>query len=70
MLQTVEPNSEEVDGNTVRDLRRFGKRIAMSFDKDIWSVLHLMVAGWLHWKDASAKLGAKTDLAVFFFAAI
>ena len=42
----------------------------MGFDKDIWSVLHLMVAGWLQWKDAGAKLGAKTDLAVFFFAAI
>tara|TARA_B100000405_G_C16678547_1_gene408463 strand:+ start:526 stop:738 length:213 start_codon:yes stop_codon:yes gene_type:complete len=70
LLQTVEANSEEVDGPTVRDLGRFGKRIPMGFDKDIWSVLHLMVAGWLQWKDAGAKLGAKTDLAVFFFAAI
>jgi formamidopyrimidine-DNA glycosylase len=67
LLRTVEPRLESVEGHTVRELRRIGKRIAIGFDNDVWLVLHLMIAGRLHWKNAGAKLGGRTALAAFDF---
>jgi formamidopyrimidine-DNA glycosylase len=51
----------------VRELRRIGKRIAIGVDGDLWLVLHLMIAGRLHWKAAGAKLGGRRNLAAFDF---
>jgi formamidopyrimidine-DNA glycosylase len=67
LLRTVEPPIEAVEGHTVRSLRRIGKRIAIEFDNGIWMVLHLMIAGRLHWRPAGAKLGGRNNLAAFDF---
>jgi len=67
LLRTVEPSTAQVEGRTVRELRRIGKRIAIGVDGDIWLVLHLMIAGRLHWRDAGAKLAGKQNLAAFDF---
>ena len=63
LLRTASPPIESVIGRKVVALRRIGKRIAIGFDNDVWLVLHLMIAGRLHWK---AKKNAK-DLAAFGF---
>ena len=44
-----------VEGRVARDVRRIGKRIAIGFEDDLWLVLHLMIAGRLHWKTAAPK---------------
>jgi formamidopyrimidine-DNA glycosylase len=51
LLRTVQPPVESIEGYTVRSLRRMGKRIAVEFDNGIWMVLHLMIAGRLHWSE-------------------
>lgn len=67
LVRTADPPLSAVDGRTVRELRRVGKRIAIGLDGDLWLVLHLMIAGRLHWRDAGAKLGGKVSLAAFDF---
>jgi formamidopyrimidine-DNA glycosylase len=67
LLRTTQPRIEEVEGRTVRELRRIGKRIAIGVDKDLWLVLHLMIAGRLHWRATEAKLGGRQNLAAFDF---
>lgn len=67
LLRTVRPRLEDLEGHTVRSLRRIGKRIAIEFDNGIWAVLHLMIAGRLHWRPVGAKLGGKNNLAAFDF---
>jgi formamidopyrimidine-DNA glycosylase len=49
LLRTADPPVSAVEGRAVRELRRVGKRIAIGFDNDVWLVLHLMIAGRLHW---------------------
>lgn len=68
LLRTVEPPLSAAEGQPVRELRRIGKRIAMGFDNQIWLVLHLMIAGRLHWRAPGAKLGGRQNLAAFDFA--
>jgi formamidopyrimidine-DNA glycosylase len=67
LLRTVHPSIETIEGQTVRSLRRIGKRIAVEFDNGIWMVLHLMIAGRLHWRPAGAKLGGRNSLLAFDF---
>ena len=67
LLRTAQPPITTVEGRMVRELRRIGKRIAIGVDGDLWLVLHLMIAGRLHWKTAGAKLGGRKDLAAFDF---
>src|ERR1700752_3795939 len=67
LLRTVQPPLESVEGHIVRELRRVGKRIAIGFDNDRWLVLHLMIAGRLHWKSPGAKLAGRNNLAAFDF---
>jgi len=67
LLRTVEPRIEEAEGRRVRELRRIGKRIAIGVEGDLWLVLHLMIAGRLHWKQAGAKLAGRQTLAAFDF---
>jgi formamidopyrimidine-DNA glycosylase len=51
----------------VRELRRIGKRIAIGVEDDLWLVLHLMIAGRLHWRPAQSKLAGRRSLAAFDF---
>ncbi|HLH35858.1 MAG TPA: DNA-formamidopyrimidine glycosylase family protein [Alloacidobacterium sp.] len=67
LLRTAHPPVKDVEGHAVRELRRIGKRIAIGFDNDLWLVLHLMIAGRLHWKAAGAKLAGRNNLAAFDF---
>jgi formamidopyrimidine-DNA glycosylase len=67
LLRTVEPPLTDVEGRPVRDLRRVGKRIAIGVQGDLWLVLHLMIAGRLHWRATGAKLAGRQNLAAFDF---
>ncbi len=67
LLRTVEPSLDEARGRRVIEIRRIGKRIAIGLDNGIWLVLHLMIAGRLHWRKPEASLVAKTSLAAFDF---
>ena len=69
LLRTVEPALASVEGRTVVGLRRIGKRIAIGVQDDLWLVLHLMIAGRLHWKGPQAKLAGRNALAAFDFPA-
>jgi formamidopyrimidine-DNA glycosylase len=68
LVRTFEPPLESTEGKAVRELRRLGKRIAIGLDSDLWLILHLMIAGRLHWRPPSAKLSGKSSLAAFDFA--
>jgi formamidopyrimidine-DNA glycosylase len=67
LLRTVEPPLASAEGRAVKKLSRVGKRIAIGLDGDLWLVLHLMIAGRLHWKKRDAKLGGRQNLAAFDF---
>jgi formamidopyrimidine-DNA glycosylase len=67
LLRTIQPALSDAEGRTVRTLRRIGKRIAIGVDGDLWLVLHLMIAGRLHWRPPGAKLGGRQNLAAFDF---
>ena len=67
LLRTVEPPLSSAEGRVVERLRRIGKRIAIGVEGDLWIVLHLMIAGRLHWKKRDAKLGGRQNLAAFEF---
>jgi formamidopyrimidine-DNA glycosylase len=67
LLRTAQPPITSVDGLTVREIRRVGKRIAIGLDHDLWLVLHLMIAGRLHWRPPNAKLAGRNNLAAFDF---
>jgi len=67
LLRTVDPPLAAVEGRTVIALRRIGKRIGIGLEEDLWLVLHLMIAGRLHWRPAGAKLSGRQHLAGFDF---
>src|SRR5208282_1837056 len=75
LLRTVIPPIHDLEGKTVRSLRRIGKRIAIGFEQEYWLVLHLMIAGRLHWRDLGSvapetrlkKFASRRDLATFVF---
>jgi formamidopyrimidine-DNA glycosylase len=67
LLRTAEPPVSEAEGRVVRTLRRVGKRIAIGVEGDLWLVLHLMIAGRLHWRPTGAKLAGRRTLAAFDF---
>lgn len=67
LLRTAQPPLSDVEGRTVRELRRIGKRIAIGVEGDLWLVLHLMIAGRLHWRPPGAKLAGRQSLAAFDF---
>jgi formamidopyrimidine-DNA glycosylase len=68
LLRTTNPALREVEGKRVEQLRRLGKRIAIGVEGELWLVLHLMIAGRLHWRQPGIKLPAKRALAAFDFA--
>jgi formamidopyrimidine-DNA glycosylase len=67
LLRTAEPPIAAVEGHRVRELRRIGKRIAIGLDDDLWLVIHLMIAGRLHWRPPQTKLAGRNALAAFDF---
>src|SRR5580692_9240401 len=67
LLRTAQPPLADVEGRIVRELRRIGKRIAIGVEGDLWLVLHLMIAGRLHWRPRGAKLPGRRSLAAFDF---
>ena len=67
LLRTVQPPVVTVEGRKVRELRRIGKRIGIGVEGDLWLVLHLMIAGRLHWRAPQAKLVGRQSLAAFDF---
>jgi formamidopyrimidine-DNA glycosylase len=67
LLRTFDPPLSAVEGHAVEELLRVGKRIVWRFDNDCYLVLHLMIAGRLHWKPPGAKLPGKISLAAFRF---
>src|SRR5579859_3610563 len=67
LLRSVQPPLGSVDGRVVEKLTRVGKRIAIGVQGDLWLVLHLMIAGRLHWRAADAKLAGRQSLAAFDF---
>jgi formamidopyrimidine-DNA glycosylase len=77
VLRTVDPSITAVEGKTVRELRRIGKRIAIGVEGEagagpnacLWLVIHLMIAGRLHWRPPQAKLSGRQGLLALDFAA-
>jgi formamidopyrimidine-DNA glycosylase len=67
LLRTTDPPLAGAEGKRVRELRRVGKRIAIGIDEEIWLVLHLMIAGRLHWQKRGAKVSRPRGLAAFDF---
>ncbi|HLH04113.1 MAG TPA: DNA-formamidopyrimidine glycosylase family protein [Bryobacteraceae bacterium] len=67
LLRTVDPPLAAVEGRVLRQLRRIGKRIAFGLDNDLWLVLHLMIAGRLHWRPPGTPLKGRQNLAAFDF---
>src|SRR5436190_3589475 len=68
LLRTAVPPLQSVEGKTVREIRRMGKRICFGFENDLWMILHLMIAGRLHWYTDGAKALKARGLAMFEFA--
>jgi formamidopyrimidine-DNA glycosylase len=74
VLRTVDPPIASVEGKTVREIRRIGKRIAIGLDgapdqnqEKLWLVIHLMIAGRLHWRPPHAKLSGRQALLALDF---
>jgi formamidopyrimidine-DNA glycosylase len=67
LLRTVSPSIDELIGKRVRSLERLGKRIAVGFDEDLWLVVHLMIAGRLHWRNSGTRRVQGQTAAVFEF---
>jgi formamidopyrimidine-DNA glycosylase len=68
IVRTVTPDVRELDGRVIAGFRRLGKRIVFCFDREIFLVLHLMIAGRLRWRERGAPIPAKVGLAAFDFA--
>ena len=67
LLRSIEPPVAAAVGQKMRGLRRVGKRIAIGFENDVWLVLHLMIAGRLHWVTKKVKPDGRRTLAAFEF---
>ena len=67
LLRTYDPPLKAAYGKRVETLRRLGKRIAIGLEDELWLVLHLMIAGRLHWREPGAKLAGRYALAAFDF---
>lgn len=67
LLRTVSPPLSSTAGKKVRRLRRLGKRICIGLEDDLWLVLHLMIAGRLHWRPRGVKVSRPRGLAAFDF---
>src|SRR3984893_15177554 len=68
VLRTAQPPIADLQGQVVRELRRIGKRVVIGMSNDLWVVIHLMIAGRLHWRAPGVKLSGRNNLAAFDFA--
>jgi len=69
LLKTAAPPIDLTQSQTVKTIRRIGKRIAIGFDNDLWLVFHLMIAGRLHWKESRVVPDGRRVEAAFYFRA-
>ena len=67
LLRSTDPPPATLEGKSVRAVSRLGKRIVIELDGDLFAVLHLMIAGRLHWKPPRAPLPRRSGLAAFDF---
>lgn len=67
VLRSTDPAPAELEGHRVRALRRLGKRIVLALDGDTYAVMHLMIAGRLHWRARGAAIPGRAGLAAFDF---
>jgi len=67
LLRTAAPPISEAAGHQVTELRRIGKRLSFGLDNGLWLVLHLMIAGRLHWRAPGVTLKGRNNLAAFDF---
>lgn len=67
LLRTTQPPVTDIEGRVVRELKRVGKRIAIGLEGELWMVLHLMIAGRLHWRPPEAAVAGRQHLAAFDF---
>ena len=67
LLRSAEPPPAACEGATIREIRRVGKRIAIGMEGDLWLVVHLMIAGRLHWRPPNASIAGRQHLAAFDF---
>jgi formamidopyrimidine-DNA glycosylase len=67
LLRSVDPPLDQAEGKRVLGLRRLGKRIVVALEPDLFLILHLMIAGRLHWKERDASVPGKIGLAAFDF---
>jgi formamidopyrimidine-DNA glycosylase len=67
LLRTAIPPITSVEGKRTTRLRRMGKRICIGLETDLWLVLHLMIAGRLHWRKRGVKVSAPRGLCAFDF---
>jgi formamidopyrimidine-DNA glycosylase len=67
VLRTVQPGPGDFAGHSLRDVQRIGKRIVLSFEGELHAVIHLMIAGRLHWRPPGTRLPKKLGLAAFQF---
>jgi formamidopyrimidine-DNA glycosylase len=67
VLRSVEPHVAAVAGHTVREVRRLGKRLVIALDDELFVVIHLMIAGRLHWRPRGARAPGKVGLAAIDF---
>ncbi|HTV55629.1 MAG TPA: DNA-formamidopyrimidine glycosylase family protein [Terriglobia bacterium] len=68
LLRSVTPPIQNLEGTVVQSLERIGKRIAIGFENENWLVLHLMIAGRLHWREPGSRLAPRRALAALDFA--
>ena len=69
LLRTAQPLLSAIKGHRVQGLRRIGKRIVIEFENHVFAVLHLMIAGRLHWRERGAKLAGRNSLLALDFPA-
>ena len=67
LLRTADPPVADLEGHRVEEVRRLGKRIVLAFDDDYFAVLHLMIAGRLHWKPPGVRIPGRSGLAAWDF---
>jgi formamidopyrimidine-DNA glycosylase len=67
VVRSVDPPIGEIEGKSVREVRRIGKRIAIGIEDDLWIVIHLMIAGRFRWLKPGARIPGRLGLAAFDF---
>jgi formamidopyrimidine-DNA glycosylase len=67
LVRSFDPPLSTANGKRVTELRRVGKRIVFGLEPDYWLILHLMIAGRLHWHDEQVAVAGKNKLAAFDF---